>query len=71
MRESFNNRSYLKNLDEEAEAQAAFVGSADNVEGVMAFVEKRNQISKAANTTIETFQNLILKKCLLLRNIPT
>ena len=40
MRESFN-RSYLKNLDEEAEAQAAFVGSADNVEGVMAFVEKR------------------------------
>ena len=40
MRESFN-RSYLKNLDEEADAQAAFVGSADNVEGVMAFVEKR------------------------------
>ena len=40
MRESCN-RSYLKNLDEEAEAQAAFVGSADNVEGVMAFVEKR------------------------------
>ena len=40
MRESFN-RSYLKNLDEEADAQAAFVGNADNVEGVMAFVEKR------------------------------
>ena len=40
MRESFD-RSYLKNLDEEADTQADFVGSADNVEGVLAFIEKR------------------------------
>ena len=40
MRDGFD-RSYLQNLDEEAEAQENFVGSPDNLEGVLAFVEKR------------------------------
>ena len=52
MRDGFD-RSYLQNLDEEAEAQENFVGSPDNLEGVLAFVEKRNQILKANNYIIE------------------
>src|SRR6056300_1706977 len=40
MRNSFD-RSYLQNLDVEADSQAGCVGSNDNVEGVMAFIEKR------------------------------
>jgi len=40
MRDSFD-RSYLKNLDVEADTQAGCVGSNDNVEGVTAFIEKR------------------------------
>ena len=40
MRDGFD-RSYLQNLDEEAEAQENFVGSPDNLEGVLAFIEKR------------------------------
>jgi len=40
MRDSFD-RSYLQNLDVEADTQAGCVGSNDNVEGVTAFIEKR------------------------------
>ena len=54
MRDSFD-RSYLKNLDVEADTQADCVGSNDNVEGVTAFIEKRNQIFQANNCTMKTF----------------
>ncbi|GIR03245.1 MAG: hypothetical protein CM15mP12_7760 [Gammaproteobacteria bacterium] len=57
MRDGFD-RSYLQNLDEEAEAQENFVGSPDNLEGVLAFVEKRKtQILKANNYIIENFSD--------------
>ena len=40
MRDSFN-KSYEQNLKDEAQMQEDMVGRKDNIEGVMAFVEKR------------------------------
>ena len=40
MRDSFN-KSYEQNLKDEAKMQEDMVGRKDNIEGVMAFVEKR------------------------------
>lgn len=40
MRESFN-KSYESNLQDEVKSQSDLMGSKDNFEGVMAFVEKR------------------------------
>ena len=40
MRDSFN-KSYEQNLKDEAKLQEDMVGRKDNIEGVMAFVEKR------------------------------
>ena len=40
MRESFN-KSYESNLQDEVKSQSDLIGSKDNFEGVMAFVEKR------------------------------
>ena len=54
MRDSFN-KSYEQNLKDEAKLQEDMVGRKDNIEGVMAFVEKENQISRANNYIIENF----------------
>ena len=54
MRDSFN-KSYEQNLKDEAKLQEDMVGRKDNIEGVMAFVEKENQNSQANNYIIENF----------------